>query len=185
MIEELIDRQVCRWLPKAEQLDWSHLTFKGKRERIVQLIERVVVAAGSVDVQLSDAGRTLLGVSGRDGQIRIDVVMKRGCGGQKLVPREHVVVARPDRALIRAMARAHDLRDRLERGGDIGLRDLACEDKCTRPYVSSMIRLAYLAPDIVEAILQGKQPARLILADLMARDIPNDWAHQRRAFGFL
>ncbi len=111
--------------------------------------------------------------------------MKRVRGGPQMVPLGSVTMARVDRALVRAIARAHDLRDRLERRGDIGLADLAREDGCTRSYVSSMIRLAYLAPDIIEAILQGKQPTHLTLAGMMDGDIPSGWTEQRRAFGFL
>jgi hypothetical protein len=48
-----------------------------------------------------------------------------------------------------------------------------------------MIKLAYLAPSITQAILDGTQPASLTLADLMKRDIPARWTDQRRAFGFL
>jgi len=90
-----------------------------------------------------------------------------------------------DRSLVKAIARAHDLRQRLERNGNIDLNDLAREDGCSRPYVSSIIRLAYLAPAITQAILDGSQPPHLTLADLMQRDIPIDWAAQSHAFGFL
>jgi site-specific DNA recombinase len=89
------------------------------------------------------------------------------------------------RSLVKAIAWAHELRHRLERSGEIGLQDLAREEGCSRPYVSSMIRLAYLAPAITQAILDGTQPPRLTLAALMRRDIPVDWTEQRRAFGFL
>jgi hypothetical protein len=51
------------------------------------------------------------------------------------------------------------------------LNELARGDGCSRPYVSSLIRLAYLAPDITRAIVDGAQPAQLTLADLMTRDI--------------
>jgi hypothetical protein len=51
-------------------------------------------------------------------------------------------------------------------------------------FVSSMIRLAYLAPGITQSILQGTQLAQLTLADLMKGDIPVHWAEQRRALGF-
>ena len=190
MIEELIERQARGWIPKADQSNWGQLTSARKREQIVQLIERVTIAANSLEIKLSDAGRALVEAAGlRDltdnGLVRVEVIMKRARGGQQMVPGDRIVVARPERALLRAVARANDLRDRLERGGDVGLHDLAREDRCTRPYVSSMIRLAYLAPDIIEAILQGNQPVRLSLADLTERHIPLDWKQQRRTFGFL
>lgn len=56
-------------------------------------------------------------------------------------------------------------------------------DGLTRGYVSAIIRMAYLAPDITEAILEGRQPQTLMLKDMM-RTIPPNWADQRRMFGF-
>lgn len=43
--------------------------------------------------------------------------------------------------------------------------------------------MAYLAPDITEAILEGRQPQTLMLKDMM-RTIPANWTDQRRVFGF-
>src|SRR3982074_1403250 len=106
--------------------------------------------------------------------------MKEILGGGKIFPRE-ILSAGVDRSLVKAIAWARDLRQRLERDGK-SLDELAREDGCSRPYVSSMIRLAYLAPGITQSILQGTQPAQLTLADLMQRDIPADWSEQRRAF---
>jgi hypothetical protein len=79
---------------------------------------------------------------------------------------------------------ARDLRQRLEQEG-ASLDELARQEGCSRPYVSSMIKLAYLAPTITQAILDGTQPTSLTLADLMKRDVPVNWTDQRRAFGFL
>jgi site-specific DNA recombinase len=91
--------------------------------------------------------------------------------------------ARIDKSLIKALAWARDLRWRLEHGKS--LNELAREDSCSRPYVSSLIRLAYFGPDVTRAIVNGTQPAQLTLAGLMGRDIPLDWAEQRRSFGFF
>jgi hypothetical protein len=104
------------------------------------------------------------------GLMHIATTMKANLGGRQIVP-QVTVSARVDRSLVKAIARAHDLRHRLERKDDIGLHGLAREDGCSRPYVSTMIRLAYLAPTITQAILDGTQPSHLTLADLMQRDI--------------
>lgn len=53
----------------------------------------------------------------------------------------------------------------------------------TKRYVAHIMRLAFLAPDIVEAILDGRQPADLELERLL-RGIPVGWPEQRRALGF-
>jgi len=84
---------------------------------------------------------------------------------------------------VKAIAWARDLRQRLERDGK-SLVSWRVRRR-SRPYVSSMIRLAYLAPGITQSILDGTQPAQLTLADLMQRNIPADWSEQRIAFGFL
>ena len=49
-------------------------------------------------------------------------------------------------------------------------------------YVSQVIRAAFLSPDLVEAVLQGRQPAQLTLPQVM-KQLPWDWSEQRRRFG--
>jgi site-specific DNA recombinase len=68
---------------------------------------------------------------------------------------------KPDRALIRMVVRAHRFRDRLikQKAGKFG--DLAKSEKLNRSYFSRLLRLAYLAPDITTAVLDGHQPAGL------------------------
>jgi site-specific DNA recombinase len=181
-IESLIERALCEVLPKAKQTEWMRLTTGQKRERIKRLIERITVRADDVEIGLTEAARDLFADAAPSGLMCIATVMKAGVGGRQIVPRD--VGSRIDRSLVKAIAWARDLRQRLERDGK-SLDELAREDGCSRPYVSSMIRLAYLAPGITQSILQGTQPAQLTLADLMQRDIPADWVEQRRAFGFL
>lgn len=63
------------------------------------------------------------------------------------------------------------------------IAELADKESINRSYLSRTVRLSLLAPDIVEAILNGVQPATLQLADLEA-PFPIDWQQQRAAFGF-
>jgi hypothetical protein len=51
-------------------------------------------------------------------------------------------------------------------------------------YVTRILRLAYLAPDIIEAILAGRQPCELTLACLLMTELPLDWHAQREALRF-
>jgi site-specific DNA recombinase len=182
-IESLVAGSLRQGLPKARQVEWAELSSAQKRDQVERLIERVTIMADSIELRLTEAGRSL--VAAKSELIRIAITMKAALGGRQIVQRDGPASGRIDRSLVKAIARAYDLRHRLERSGDIGLHDLAREDGCSRPYVSSMIRLAYLAPAITQAILDGAQPAHLTLADLMQRDIPVDWNEQRRAFGFL
>jgi hypothetical protein len=70
----------------------------------------------------------------------------------------------------------------LESGQVRSLNELAETEKINPSYLSRIFRLTLLAPDIVESILDGRQPRTLQLADLMD-DMPVEWDRQREMFG--
>ena len=84
--------------------------------------------------------------------------------------------------MIKAIARAFRWQKLLENGTYGCLEDVARAEKINASFVSRVVRLALLAPDIVEAILAGRQPASLALKDLIA-PFPVEWAGQRVQFG--
>lgn len=90
---------------------------------------------------------------------------------------------RRDPAILKALARAHLWAKRLHSGEVKSLNDIATTEGLGRGYVCDIIKLAYLAPDITEAIVEGRQPQTLMLKDMM-RAIPPSWDDQRRLFGF-
>jgi len=63
------------------------------------------------------------------------------------------------------------------------MAELARNEDVTQRYIAHIIKLAYLAPDIMDAIIKGDIPAQLSLGQLK-KDIPLDWDEQRRLFGF-
>jgi hypothetical protein len=78
---------------------------------------------------------------------------------------------------LRAIARAWSWRRRLERGEASTLQDIAAVEKVTDRFVSRMMRLAYLAPDVLEKLLIHRIPPARSLNDLAAiADLP--WAEQ-------
>ena len=83
-----------------------------------------------------------------------------------------------DNTLVKAIARAFRWRKLLEDGTYGCIEDIARAERINGSFVSRVIRLALLAPDIVELILAGKQPASLTLKGLMA-PFPVEWARQR------
>jgi hypothetical protein len=80
--------------------------------------------------------------------------------------------------LVKAIARAFRWRDMLESGTHATIAEIAAREKINGSYVGRVMRLTLLAPDIVEAILGGRQPAGLQLDGLM-RWFPVDWRDQR------
>lgn len=70
----------------------------------------------------------------------------------------------------------------LEEGKHPSINALAAAEKINRAYVCRMLNLTLLAPDIQEAILDGRQPKGMQLEELV-RALPTDWAEQQRMFG--
>lgn len=123
----------------------------------------------------------------RDGRtIRVHVPMTlQRRGGRKLVivpdGMDDWAIPEPkqDDTLIKAIGRARRWQAKLESGKAMSMRDLAEQEKISSSYVARILRLTLLAPDIVEAILDGRQPKGLSLADLMV-PFPVEWDEQRR-----
>ncbi len=90
-----------------------------------------------------------------------------------------------DPSLARLIVRAHVLARRLAENPGSTLEDVAAQENMGGPYAARLIRLNYLAPDIVAAILDGKHPVDLTANKLMADTrFPFDWRAQRAALGF-
>lgn len=85
---------------------------------------------------------------------------------------------RPDERLIRALARAHRWKRLLEEGTYRSVAELSEAEKINKGYVSRIFNLTLLAPDLTEAILDGRQPKGLQLEEI-ARGLPLDWQAQR------
>jgi hypothetical protein len=79
---------------------------------------------------------------------------------------------------VKALARAHRWQRMLDGGRHASINELAAADRIDRGYLGRVLRLTLLAPDIVEAILDGRQPADLVLPDLL-EPFPADWERQR------
>jgi hypothetical protein len=90
---------------------------------------------------------------------------------------------RPDKTLIRALARAHRWKRLLEEGRYRCAAEIADAEGVTRSFANRMMRLTLLAPDIAEAILEGRQPRGLVVEEL-TRAMPSAWEEQQHRFTF-
>jgi hypothetical protein len=87
---------------------------------------------------------------------------------------------RVETALVKAIVRAHRWRQMLENGEYASSAELAKAEKVNDSYLSRILRLTLIAPDIVEAILAGRQPRTLQLDDLF-KPLPAIWTRQYTA----
>ena len=90
---------------------------------------------------------------------------------------------RKDRLIITALVRAHGWKKAFLVDPSLTIGTMAAQAGLTERYVTRIARLAYLAPDITEAILAGRQPRSLSLKTLI-KETPHSWAEQRNKLGF-
>ena len=130
--------------------------------------------------------KTSLSKDGRTVTVRIPVTFRqRGGRKQILAPPGDAPwspAPRVDTALVKAVVRAHRWRQMLESGEYSSSAELAKAEKVNDSYLSRILRLTLLAPDIIEAILAGRQPSTLQLDDLL-KPLPAVWAQQFALFG--
>jgi len=117
--------------------------------------------------------------------LTIDARLARAGKGVRMVVGDGLA-NKPDPNLARLIGEAFKLRDTLLSGDYDSIEAMSSGLGLAKGYLTSRIRLTWLAPDIVCSILDGQQPAELSATRLLAasKDLPNDWTGQRKHLGF-
>ena len=117
--------------------------------------------------------------------LRVEARLRRTGIGYRIVLANGSDASAPDPSLCRLMARAHVIGERLQNDPGLSLKEIAREEDIVASYVTRLLRLSFLAPDIIAAILTGNQPAELTASRLVQwKNLPLDWAEQRKVLGF-
>jgi hypothetical protein len=104
-------------------------------------------------------------------------VVKRGGRKEMQVPDGAALPRRTDNSLVKALARAFRWKQMLESGEFATIAELAEREGIAPSYMTRVLRLTLLSPDIVEAILDGKQGPKVTLARLLEPH-PTEWSAQ-------
>lgn len=108
-------------------------------------------------------------------------VVKRGGRKEMHLPEGASQTRRTDSTLVKALARAFRWKRMLESGEFMSISELAEREGIAPSYMTRVLRLTLLSPDIVEAILDAKQGPEVTLAWLLG-PIASDWHQQHSAF---
>ncbi|HTS94383.1 MAG TPA: hypothetical protein VMG55_20390, partial [Stellaceae bacterium] len=109
---------------------------------------------------------------------------RRGVETRLVIASDHLAPAKADPTLLKEIIRAHRCFDAL-RLRKASIAELAEREGVDDRYISCVLPLAFLAPEIVTAITQGRQPTDLTATKLVRRiDLALDWNTQRRQLGF-
>src|SRR6185437_8598768 len=110
-------------------------------------------------------------------------IKRRGIEMRLVIEGERTAAPKADPTLLKELKRAHRCFDALLSGRS-SIAALAKQERVDDRYISTVLPLAFLAPDIVQAIVGGTQPADLTATKLVRRiDLAHDWADQRCQLG--
>ena len=104
-------------------------------------------------------------------------IVKRGGRKEMHLPEDIAQLRRTDNTLVKALARAFRWKRMLESGEFATIAELAAREGITLSYLTRVLRLTLLAPELVSAILDGRQGAEVTLARLM-EPLPAEWTEQ-------
>ena len=108
-------------------------------------------------------------------------IVKRGGRKEMQMPECATQPRRTDNTLVKALARAFRWKRMLEAGEFASISELAEREGIAFTYMARLMRLSLLAPEIVDAIMEGRQPESVTLANMMD-PFPLDWKEQRMRF---
>jgi hypothetical protein len=127
-------------------------------------------------------GSALLTKSGQTLVVRVPLALRKRGGRKLVVTPEGATWAPPrpriDSTIVKAIARAFRWRKLLETAVHATVAEIAAAEGINPTYVGRILRLTLLAPDIIEALLDGRQPANLQLANLL-KGFSAEWERQR------
>jgi hypothetical protein len=156
-------------------------------------IERVTVTSDRIDIHMSRAkvaaalGAQALGQ--RPGlalvALSIEAKLRRAGKGKRIVI-ENGAEAEVNTGLVALISEAFVIRNQLLSGPDDSIEAMIERRGIARGRLSSLVRLSYIVPDIVRAVLEGRQPIELTPTRLlqMSKSLPHDWKEQRLFLSF-
>jgi hypothetical protein len=180
---------------------WSELKADDIRKFILSMVTCIQVYADRIDISLNsinlprwlgrmddDAEPPATAQSNSDSHfviLTVPVRLKRVGNEMKIIVEDGSHPEAPNPSLVRALVRAHVIRDRMLADNTLTLEEIAKSEGIVPSYATRLFRLTLLAPDIVSAILSGKQSPDLTARKLLNNmRLPPDWNEQRRSLGF-
>ena len=169
--------------------EWDTASSEKVQCHLESAVKRIVVHYDRIEIEISKVAlrQAVLSVpddpehlnTNADEVVVIEAAAQlKRCGGEVrlvLPPDSHGANLHEVPSLIRAISRAHDWVDRILRGQAVNQRSIAKQTGLDERYISRIIPFAFLAPDLTETILEGRQAPGLSL-DTCLGNIPDDWS---------
>ena len=184
--------QIRRLLGRAARMAAALSGSPGERAKLVrELVEQIIIDEKTIVIKLRRG--LLLGAdvpscaseAASDSAVELTAAAaftRRGAETRLVLPglAQQKHSSRCDPALIKAIARGRVWFEELATGRARSLQELAKRDGISRRYIRRLVGLAFLSPQLVEAILQGRQSVELTATRLTELDLPLDWTEQHK-----
>jgi hypothetical protein len=168
---------------------------------IRRIVSRVVIQPEHIDVEidrlqvfdaLTHPGKPEVRRRGEIGSsqdpivLKVDAALKRAGQGMRLVVRAATAQA-PNTTLINLFVKAFDVREKILNGTGESIEASARRIKTNANYITALLQISFLAPDIIAAVLDGRHPTTLTARNFITKThtLPREWSLQRRHLGFL
>ena len=187
-----------RLIARAAEIgkSWPELPATRQRAFLTALIERIDVGANRIDIHfrptrlgmLLDIAATPLSSATDETQIlSVPIELRRSGREIKMLIEgtDPFATTKPDARLIKLLIRARRFNATLVGSDGVPFAAVVKREGVSPSYFTRLVRLSYLAPDITQAILDGRQPRDLTADKLLAHSrLPLTWHEQRTVLGF-
>lgn len=179
---------------------WDQQPAATRRAIIRRIVHRVVIHAEHIDIEISrsqvfdvvtrsEKAETKGPAASTTGQdyliLKVNATLKRAGQGTRLVVRD-ASAQEPNTTLINLFVKAFDVRDKILNGSGESIEASAKRIGTNANYITALLRISFLAPDIIAAVLDGRHPPTLTARNFITKThtLPRAWSLQRRHLGF-
>jgi DNA invertase Pin-like site-specific DNA recombinase len=170
---------------------WLVMPPTEMRRLLRDIVEQVIMAADRIDVRVSRAKVAAALQARVQGNPNDAVVLSVEAKLRRAGKGKHLVIANGANAevsqkLVELIKAAFSIRNQLLSGSDDSTEAMSARLGMNKFRITSLVRLCYLAPDIIRALLAGRHPIELTPTRLLrlSKDLPHDWREQRHFLGF-
>jgi hypothetical protein len=173
LIEEIVAEALTSRLARARkrEVDWHG---EAKSVPLRETLERVMISRKGVQIWLRDKTKIFVpGTLTRAG---------KGLSFQRFGPNTSREQDKPSLALVRAVCRAHYWLQLFQAGVVRSYLELARRERMNPGYVRRVMQLAFLAPELIDGIINGRVGAWQGVVEMTSSEIPLSWQEQRKLF---
>jgi hypothetical protein len=177
--------------------DLQSASPESRRSALQSFVDRIDVHPDHVSIAInvqklsSLLGLPETGSTGTETAVTVSMIhlplrlKRRGIEIKLVMDGDFNSTSKPDQRLVELVAKAHRWCDEIANGSTTSITELAVHENEDRNEISRHLPLAFLAPDIIEKILKGMQPADLTVEKLRRLGpLPYQWDEQRAILGF-